>query len=78
MKTNKHCKGCPSISTTERRCGMLLKDPAANDLGQCPCTKCLVKVMCVCGCPDYIDFKLGIRRRAWIHLPGTMEVRDKT
>ncbi len=50
MNTNEHCSGCVSNS-----CG----SDQYNDKGQCPCTKCVVKMMCKKACYDFLLFRLA-------------------
>lgn len=53
-----HCKGCLSykidVDGEEYHC----HESQYNDVGQCPCSKCIVKMMCDVPCSDHFDFKI--------------------
>jgi len=69
---NEHCEGCASyaikgidILNNSREhlyvdgygvCGYARN----NEDGMCPCSQCIVKVMCVDPCDDYHSFKLHV------------------
>ena len=55
--SREHCKGCPS--NTYYKDGSC-KFNAYNDCGQCPCSVCIVKVMCQDVCDDFNKFRIGI------------------
>lgn len=65
-KIEKSCEGCGS-AVNARKSGMNpggcvlfsmqeRDDHIKQNIDQCPCNKCLVKMMCVDGCDDYINF----------------------
>jgi hypothetical protein len=60
--TRRYCEGCcvyKRVDPDDVACRHILQ----NDEGQCPCTKCIIKVMCEEPCEDYLDFrKLAIKR----------------
>ena len=51
---NKHCLGCSSSSPNPQA---LCR--AINNDGSCPCTNCIVKVMCVDECSPFEDWYLS-------------------
>jgi len=64
MSTNKYCKGCYTLSY------VYLYGPKLectyvryNKDGQCPCTKCIVKMICQQGCPEYDTYKRRFNSR---------------
>ena len=52
MDTIDYCEGCCSISC------ILSND--FNDNGECPCTKCAIKVMCHNACNPFYFFRENI------------------
>jgi hypothetical protein len=51
MITNQCCKGCFTIS-----CNFY----GYNHTGDCPCTDCVIKMMCNTPCDDFTHFRLAI------------------
>ncbi len=50
----KHCKGCYAYTRTERSpCSI----SGYNKKGECPCTTCIIKVMCNKTCDDFFWFQ---------------------
>jgi len=47
------CKGCNIYE-------VCLKHSNGNDVGSCPCSTCLIKMMCGKGCDDYLDFRARV------------------
>ena len=52
---DEHCKSCLTYNEVTDKCGILLASEI-NSKGKCPCSHCLVKVMCNKGCSDYNNF----------------------
>ena len=54
---NEYCKGCcvymPDGDPHDIGCTLF----DSNNKGQCPCSKCIVKVMCEEPCEDYEQFR---------------------
>lgn len=61
--TNGYCEGCCVYKIVDPHhvaCGLALQ----NGEGKCPCTECIVKVMCEVPCEDYLVFRtLAIEKR---------------
>jgi len=57
---NEHCKSCLTYNENQDRCGILIASEL-NSKGNCPCSDCLVKVMCNKGCSDYNKFHVKCR-----------------
>jgi hypothetical protein len=53
---HEHCKSCLTYNEYSDKCGILIASEL-NLKGDCPCTNCLIKVMCNKGCDDYNNFK---------------------
>ncbi len=50
------CKGCNLHE-------VCLRDyTRENDVGSCPCSTCLIKMICKKACDDYIDFRAQMRK----------------
>jgi len=66
-----HCKGC----TTYKKEGtedvdfslIYCADRSINIDGDCPCTRCVVKVMCLDPCDDYNDYVSELRDKGVIN-----------
>ena len=55
-----YCDGCFS-KHSHRKHGVLIQpccNMGYNDKGQCPCTLCIVKMMCDSSCDDYFNYRL--------------------
>ena len=63
---NKYCKGCPGyiIDRSSVLTGnidlRICSYAKYNEEGNCPCTECIVKPMCVDSCEDYNTFKSNV------------------
>jgi len=58
MNKLKHCFGCPRLmdilySHVIRKC--IYTIPNSN--GECPCSHCIIKVMCTVRCSDFYTFR---------------------
>jgi hypothetical protein len=55
--THKYCNGCYSILFSDifNECTF----HPYNDNGNCPCTKCIIKMMCDDPCDDFSSFRLN-------------------
>jgi hypothetical protein len=53
---NNYCVGC-SCYYEDKGGYYYCNLEIGNDVGQCPCTRCVVKVMCERACPDFNKFK---------------------
>jgi hypothetical protein len=54
MNYNDHCEGCCTSFNSQDESCQLSKH---NDSGQCPCSTCIVKVMCEKSCDDFDEFR---------------------
>ena len=68
MITNEHCKGCSATFYNDALDSMFVCNYTQHNKGQCPCTECIVKMMCTNTCNsfmiwrDYLVAKDGLRR----------------
>jgi len=59
---NESCNGC-SMLAIEYNGDLLYCDYIDNNIdGICPCTECIVKVMCQNGCSDYLAYAIRCRK----------------
>jgi len=58
--TNEHCKGCSSDSYYGNGFVGSCKFNGYNDSGQCPCSRCIIKMMCNKTCEAFENFTIGI------------------
>ncbi len=49
------CRGCKDY--TREECDL------PNEKGDCPCTECLVKMMCDYGCDEFLEWGLNGHRK---------------
>jgi len=66
MSQNEHCKGCATFNLIDDP-NLQVDCPDSNYEGNCPCTECVVKVMCLLECDDYKIWttnNVGSKRRA--------------
>ena len=54
-----YCKGCITY-TREHGCHFSAHNDEAE--GQCPCSQCIVKVMCENMCVDFMSYKKFMRK----------------
>ncbi len=55
--TINYCEGCDTYIYTTRSSAVVTCTAAKyNDKGQCPCVKCVIKMMCTQMCPAYMSF----------------------
>jgi len=57
--TINHCEGCLTTTSKTTYCTFIFY----NNEGQCPCSKCIVKMMCERACYRFMTFKMGVRGR---------------
>jgi hypothetical protein len=58
MNYNGHCEGCLShIYFLEKGEVIYCTLKEYNDEGQCPCSRCIVKMICEHACNDYHAFR---------------------
>jgi hypothetical protein len=56
-----NCDGCSSDTYYDKaESGGCCKFNAYNDFGKCPCTRCIIKMMCEDVCDDFDKFRIGI------------------
>lgn len=51
------CRGCVSYIHTNDSCFYSTSDPAYRI---CPCSICIVKVMCTKACKEFIEFQIHV------------------
>lgn len=65
--TNTYCEGCYSYFPTKQRDGDgILSNGCIHkqyNKGQCPCSECIIKVMCNNPCEKYVNFN---PTRSWM------------
>ena len=54
------CKGCRSLQHQCCIIDNLKQDGFLNEIVNCPCSTCLVKVMCTNGCKEYNNYTAKI------------------
>jgi len=55
--TNKHCYGCSKHKRYASDCSIKHCAFRLPNDGQCPCTDCVIKVMCQKQCADWLSFR---------------------
>lgn len=66
MNTINHnnCDGCAAYLSTIDPHDISCTHPRQNDKSECPCTICVIKVVCGDPCEDYLKFrKIAIARK---------------
>lgn len=58
-----HCKGCRAL--VELYKPVCIK---GNYYGDCPCYMCIVKCMCMAGCPAFTDYLTSIKDRKGLRI----------
>lgn len=55
LETNE-CEGCYSYSMNQHYDNDVCSFEQFNENGECPCTECLIKMMCSNGCEEYLGW----------------------
>jgi len=61
-ESHNECYGC-SVYTIEYNGDLLYCDYIDRNIdGMCPCTKCVVKMMCINGCSDHLTYAINCKK----------------